>query len=328
MGKAAYVGVQNIARKVKNIYIGVDGIARKVKKGYVGVDGVARLFYSAGARFVSYSGAYTTSDVTVDGVACTLYTLTSSGMLVVDGDGAQVWMCGGGGKGGNANLTWSGLAGASYNNIHTAYSGGGGAGGYIYSGEIPSGTHTVTIGAASGATIITTASGETFTAGQGGNNATAGGTAGGRYRRYDTYGTITTPGSGGAGVSTYPFGLSELYAHAAGGGSGSVLVNNYPAKELCGGGYAGGTNGGNSGAQASNYGTKASGGVRGGGAGGLVQIGGTGINGSKATFYGSGGGGGALYDTAYDYEDTYDKTSYHGSGAAGYQGVAYVLIPA
>lgn len=40
-----YIGVNNIARKVKNYYIGVNGKARKVKKMYVGVNGKARLCY-------------------------------------------------------------------------------------------------------------------------------------------------------------------------------------------------------------------------------------------------------------------------------------------
>lgn len=48
MAKAMYIGVDNVARKVKKLYIGVDGVARKVKKGYIGVNGVARLFYSSG----------------------------------------------------------------------------------------------------------------------------------------------------------------------------------------------------------------------------------------------------------------------------------------
>lgn len=47
MAKNAYVGINNVAHKVKNMYVGVDGKARKVKKGYVGVNGIARLFYSA-----------------------------------------------------------------------------------------------------------------------------------------------------------------------------------------------------------------------------------------------------------------------------------------
>lgn len=48
MAKAQYVGVDSIARKVKQPYIGVDGVARKVKNGYVGVGGVARQFFQSG----------------------------------------------------------------------------------------------------------------------------------------------------------------------------------------------------------------------------------------------------------------------------------------
>lgn len=44
MAKKAYIGVDGVARKVKQTYIGVDGVSRKCKSGYVGVDGVARQF--------------------------------------------------------------------------------------------------------------------------------------------------------------------------------------------------------------------------------------------------------------------------------------------
>ena len=46
MAKKMYIGVNNVARKVKKQYLGVDGKARKVKKGYIGVGGVARPFFS------------------------------------------------------------------------------------------------------------------------------------------------------------------------------------------------------------------------------------------------------------------------------------------
>ena len=45
MSKKAYVGVNGIARNVKDIYVGVNGVARKVVKGYVGVNGVAQQFW-------------------------------------------------------------------------------------------------------------------------------------------------------------------------------------------------------------------------------------------------------------------------------------------
>lgn len=47
MAKGMYVGVGNVAKKVKSAYIGVDGVARKIKKAYMGVDGVAKEIYSA-----------------------------------------------------------------------------------------------------------------------------------------------------------------------------------------------------------------------------------------------------------------------------------------
>lgn len=43
----AYIGVSNVARKIKNGYVGVANVARKIKYGYVGVANVARKFYSA-----------------------------------------------------------------------------------------------------------------------------------------------------------------------------------------------------------------------------------------------------------------------------------------
>jgi hypothetical protein len=48
MAKGAYIGVDGVARKVKQPYIGVDNVARKVKKAYIGVDNVARECMSGG----------------------------------------------------------------------------------------------------------------------------------------------------------------------------------------------------------------------------------------------------------------------------------------
>ena len=48
MPKGAYVGVNNVARKIKKGYVGVDGVARKIKKAYIGIGGVARPCWSGG----------------------------------------------------------------------------------------------------------------------------------------------------------------------------------------------------------------------------------------------------------------------------------------
>lgn len=48
MAKGMYIGIDNIARKIKEQYIGVNNVARKVTKGYIGVNNVARLCFAAG----------------------------------------------------------------------------------------------------------------------------------------------------------------------------------------------------------------------------------------------------------------------------------------
>ena len=49
-----YIGVDGVARKVKDAYIGVDGVARKIKKGYIGdANGIARVVYSSGKKLSS-----------------------------------------------------------------------------------------------------------------------------------------------------------------------------------------------------------------------------------------------------------------------------------
>lgn len=55
MAKGVYIGVNNVARKVKKGYIGVGNVARKIKKAYIGVGGVARPFWAGGE--VVYYGA-------------------------------------------------------------------------------------------------------------------------------------------------------------------------------------------------------------------------------------------------------------------------------
>lgn len=47
MAKGAYIGVDGVARKIKQPYIGVDNVARKVTKPYIGVDNVARECFSS-----------------------------------------------------------------------------------------------------------------------------------------------------------------------------------------------------------------------------------------------------------------------------------------
>lgn len=96
MSKAGYIGVSDKAHKIKKMYVGVNGVARQVKKAYVGdVNGIARQWFAS--RYFEYTGDYTEREITIDGKAYILYTLTSSGTL--NCSEAQYWMCGGGAGG-------------------------------------------------------------------------------------------------------------------------------------------------------------------------------------------------------------------------------------
>ena len=68
MGKNIYIGVDNVARKVKQPYIGIDNIARKVKSGFIGVNNVARQFFSGGTP-LSALGIGTVVKLNESGVA-------------------------------------------------------------------------------------------------------------------------------------------------------------------------------------------------------------------------------------------------------------------
>ena len=57
MTKAAYIGVNNTARKISKGYIGVDNIARKIKKGYIGINGVARPCWNNKLELVKYGSS-------------------------------------------------------------------------------------------------------------------------------------------------------------------------------------------------------------------------------------------------------------------------------
>ncbi len=308
MSKAGYIGVSNLARKIKKMYVGVDGVARKVKKAYVGdAYNKARLWYTA--RYFEYTGNYTEQEVTIGGKAYVLYTLTSSGTLKCSE--AQYWMCGGGANGGTSTAA----NGERF----------GGGGGYILYGKLTEGEYIVSVGAggtpgssggwggststAAGASSITAAGGITKTA-NGGETNGKGGSAGGGYSKatsssatsYSSHSFVSGPD--GAGVSTIPFGIVTLYPHSPGGGGGSVHTgpdsdDNYYHSP----GAYGGSNGGRGG---SNDYEGSNGGYKGGGNGGNYGKGG------NASFYGGGGGGasGGINPAA---------------AGSGYQGVVYIL---
>ena len=57
MSREAYIGVDNVARKIKKGYIGVDNVAKKIKKAYIGVGGIARPCWGGGGELTYYGTA-------------------------------------------------------------------------------------------------------------------------------------------------------------------------------------------------------------------------------------------------------------------------------
>lgn len=309
MSNGVYVGSGETAHKVAGMYIGVDGLARKVVKGYIGAGGLARQFYSAAQPFVyTYSGTYTEEEKTIEGVEYIVLTLTSSGTLTANrAISADVWLCGGGGNGGDGTSFDGSASGVSN-------SAGGGGGGYIATAPMQlTGGITCVIGAARGTSEFgeTTAAGGKTPSNQNGGAGASGGGGGLRYRSNNSTYTAGTGGRG-SGSSTIPamFGLTDR--HCA-GGAGGVFI--YDAFRWSG---VGGSNGGN-GAPGDVTETNGRpqailGGERGGGMGrGSMN---DQWNSQDATFYGSGGGGGLC--------SYFSSEAYKTLGGSGYQGVIYI----
>lgn len=286
-------------------------VDKKIIKGYVGVNGVAKLFFNK-ANDISYTGEYTVSDVSISGINYKLYTLTTSGSLTINGE-SQYWICGGGASGNSSNMLP--MAGGT----------GGGGGGYTATGVLDTGIYNITIGAGGYASSDSTTSdgnitsiGETITA-NGGKYLTAEGGSGGGEGVASFYGPWAGTGSG---ISTIPFGIESLNPHCAGGGAGSYYASGSNSTTRYTGG-AGGTNGGNGANMKSvSFGNqkKGIGGSYGGGDGGEYINSNNNTEATSATFYGGGGGG------SY-YHKSSTRTSI-GTPGSGYQGVAYVLVPA
>ena len=261
------------------------------------------------AKSIAYTGAYSTKTITSNDVEYTLYTITGSGTLTVQGryENVSLWLCGGG-SGGNGG----------------SYSGGtGGGGAYCaqYDAQTLSGSYTIAVGGATGNTSISLNGSALFSAN--GTSGMSGGTGGGGCGNYNDGGT-------GDSVAKYPFADStNFYCHCAGGGgsSGNWVTrydpDNYTTYGRAWNGGNGGSNGGSGGKGSSPTvysSSTASGGNRGGGAGGDKK------NGGAATFYGSGGGGGGA-DGRDNYSYPYDGINTSYAGGAGYQGVVYIRVP-
>ena len=69
MAKNVYVGVSNVAHKVKKVYVGVSNVARKVKKIYVGVSNVARLVFTSELKVEKITNSLNSLSYGVDRLA-------------------------------------------------------------------------------------------------------------------------------------------------------------------------------------------------------------------------------------------------------------------
>ena len=297
-------------QNISNLYLSP---TKKVIGGWIKNSSSAKRFYGKKINSITYTGNYTQSVITINNAEYDLFELTTSGTLTLAGT-AEVWLCGGG-AGGRASVKSS---------SSTLYGGGGGGGGYFSQTTITSGSYSVTIGAggkadySGGATSFsdTTAEGGRLgpsTGGSytsyGGSGGSGGGSAAYKSNSNNYHGVVGS----GSGSSTYPFGVTSLKAHCAGGGGGAVWGASG------GDGGSDGSNGkiANSNLSSSGFYYGGVGGVYGGGSGGDSYTSNTTtLVGSSATFYGGGGGGGGFY-----------STSTAKSGGKGYQGVVYIAIP-
>lgn len=96
MAKGQWVGVNGVARKVKNKYVGVGGVARKVKAGWVGVAGVARQYFGGiSYKFVEYKGSssYIKSVEVSAGVSGSNWAFSVTATLSRAIDGGQPQAC-------------------------------------------------------------------------------------------------------------------------------------------------------------------------------------------------------------------------------------------
>lgn len=299
-------------------------LARKVIRAYQpDADGKAQLWFDAdaGGTSVTFTGAHTVQDVTVDGVARKLYTLTGDGVLTVSGT-VSFFMIGGGSSGESARMTRQQVS-SSY--VYVYQSGNGGPGGHVASGSLSAGIWQITIGTGGTATTSsdtvvshdggdTTAISGTETHTAAGATLKSGGTGGGsgaavRDNSSSAYARI---GGTGDSVSTIPFGLADILGKPGGGGGGGGLSRT-SSKRYSGG--AGGSNGGNGLSGSANQITGGTGGSDGGGKGGVAtNAPAEARNGAAGTAPGSGGGGGAWY------------TSNPGTGGAGADGAVWLLV--
>ena len=262
-------------------------LRRRMMMAVLGID--------VAALSIPYTGAHTDYGMVTmsDGARYRLLAFTASGTLSIEQPvNCEVCVVGGGANGARSTSDQGGDGGAGAylkNQSVSAYNGG-----------------SVVVGTAQG---ISSIGGVSVAAVSGKNGGTG---AGGQ-----TAGT-------GDGISKYPFedtGYS-LWAnkpHCGGGGQGAYEYWTSASSKQGYNGGNGGTNGSNGSSRGNSLTSSpfaGAGGSYGGGAGGAGGAG----NGGKATYYGSGAGGGECYENK-------DGDYFFSNGGSGYQGIVYMRIP-
>jgi len=292
--------------------------------------------------FFTYTGLWRYRMIAIGLQRYRLITLLTNGVITFDNPyAADIWLCGGGGRGG---LAWS-----TGQNSTLSSSGGGGAGGFFNSqyGLTLSGSYTAAIGPggnasapnggrtdfqglfANGGNAPPVGSIQAPPYGRGGNGGSGGGAgAYGTYNAAGNGGVAGTPGTGG-GKSTVPFDDTFNFLSLCAGGAGGMMTaflwssgsGGMTATAWAGGGDGGSNGGDGKRAPAGNVGPMSNwnaptfGGLSGGGNAAAFPSGPTAPAGfGNATDFGGGGAGAAV--------------AAGGSLAGdGFPGVVFIRIP-
>lgn len=212
-GGGPYIGINNLARKIKQIYIGVNGVARRIKKAYVGVNGVAKL-------------AYNSSPLNASNI------FTEDGTFVVPATGKYTIELHGGGGGGGGGFRWRLTSDGSY--TYQTGGAGGNSGSKYTNVQLTAGqVYTITVGkggaggssdSSSSYSSMSASKGENGTKSSFGNLYTVeGGDGGGRPTGS---GSSYKNGTEGTSYGTLKTGITiDGITYGSGGAKGSV--NNY-----------------------------------------------------------------------------------------------------
>ena len=212
-GGGPYIGVNNLAKKVKQMYIGVNGVARRIKKAYIGINGIAKLIYN--------SSPLNASNI-----------FTENGTFVVPETGTYTIELHGGGGGGGGGLRWRYTSDGNY--TYQIGGVGGNSGSKYTNVRLTAGqTYAIIVGtggAGGSSTSYSEWSGMSNTDGENGTKSSFGNLytveGGGGGGSATSYGSSYKDGAAGINYGTLQTGITiDGITYGTGGAEGSV--NNY-----------------------------------------------------------------------------------------------------